>query len=268
MRPAQQQPGFTLVELLVVIAIIAILAALLLPALGRAKEKAQTTVCVNNLKELSACLHLYSVDNSDYLVPNNSVINWIGQTNIDFDASWWVGDARHDATTTNFPEGLLYPYNTSPATYHCPADKSTIEDFNGNKLPQLRTRSYNLSQSINGYPEYDDVMVRLIPCFRKFSSIRNPGTDKCFTFIDELEETLLDAEFGMPTDNFDGSQNWWDRPSNRHSQGAILSFADGHAEHWRWVVPKTFNSWADPVQPGELPDYQRLRASVRQTLTD
>ena len=265
MRPARTQPGFTLVELLVVIAIIAILAAMLLPALVRAKDKSQAALCLNNLKQLSACLHLYTGDNADCLVPNNSVIDAVTQTSFDFGASWWVGDARHDTTTTNFPKGLLYPYNTSPGTYHCPADKSTIEDSNGNSLPQLRTRSYNLSQSINGYPEYDSVFFSLVPCFKKFSGIRNPGTDKCLTFLDELEDSLLDAEFGMPTDFFDGSQNWWDRPSNRHSQGANLSFADGHAEHWHWLRAKAFHGWVEPVQPGELPDYLRLRATMRQT---
>jgi len=268
MRGAQQQRGFTLIELLVVIAVIAILAAMLLPTLARAKDKSHAIVCLGNLKQLSTCLHLYSVDNADYLVPNNSVINARSGTNLDFGASWCIGNALQETVPTNIAKGQLYPYNTSPGIYHCPADKSTIVDSHGNSLPQLRLRSYNLSQSINGYPEYDVILFPKIPCFKKFSCIRNPGTDKCFTFIDELEASVLDAEFGMPTDAYDGSQNWWDRPSNRHNQGANLSFADGHGEHWHWHVPKTFQTWADPVQPGELPDYLRLRAAMRQTFQD
>src|SRR5215472_5642649 len=146
MRTAQQR-GFTLVELLVVIAIIGILAAMLLPSLARAKGKSQATVCLGNLKQLSTCLHLYSVDNADYLVPNNHVINVVGLTNLDFGASWCIGDALRETVPTNIARGLLYPFNTSPAVYHCPADKSTVVDSNGNTLPQLRLRSYNLSQS-------------------------------------------------------------------------------------------------------------------------
>jgi prepilin-type N-terminal cleavage/methylation domain-containing protein/prepilin-type processing-associated H-X9-DG protein len=262
-----RQRGFTLLELLVVIAIIAILAAMLLPALARAKDKSQAAVCVNNLKQLSVCLHLYTGDNLDYLVPNNSVAYWPPGTNLD-GASWFAGDTRYDTDTVGIVKGLLYPYSTSVASYHCPSDKSTVEDTNGNPLPLLRDRSYNLSQSINGYPEYDDWLLKHIPGFRKFSNIHNPGTDKCLTFIDELEAALEDAEFGMPTDFYGGNRTWWDQPANRHSQGANLVFADGHAEHWRWLIPKVFHGVPSPIQPGEMPDYLRLRSCIRQTFGD
>jgi prepilin-type processing-associated H-X9-DG protein len=70
----------------------------------------------------------------------------------------------------------------------------------------------------------------------------------------------------MPTDFYDGSQNWWDMPSNRHNQGAVLSFADGHAERWRWAVPKTFLSWMQAVQPNEMTDWLRVKAGIKQTM--
>jgi len=260
-----RKSGFTLIELLVVIAIIAILAALLLPALARAKDKALNVACLNNLKQLETCWHLYVGDYNDLLVPNNSVY---GQ-NINVatgGASWCLGSARYDTATTNIENGLLFPYNRSVAIYRCPADRSTIEDQGGNKLSQPRNRSYNQSQSVNGYPEFDSFMLTHIPCFKKLTQISAPNSAQCLVFIDEHEDTLLDSEFGMPTDYYDGSTKWWDMPANRHSQGANLSFADGHVEHWHWQVPKVFQGFIQSIPPAELPDYNRLRSGIKQKM--
>jgi prepilin-type N-terminal cleavage/methylation domain-containing protein/prepilin-type processing-associated H-X9-DG protein len=266
MRPrAKNSGGFTLIELLVVIAVIAILAAMLLPALARSKERAICAACNSNLKQLNVCSHLYSTDNRDFLVPNNSVLNTPMGTNYDESSSWSWGDTLHETNTASIERGLLFSYNTSTGIYHCPADKSTIEDANGNKLAQPRDRSYNLSQSINGDP--DPSVWRYVPCFVKFANIRNPGTDRCLTFIDELEEALADAEFGMPTAVV-GGLNWWDRPANRHSQGANLAFADGHVEHWTWRVKMVFDYLPEPVRPDEMPDFLRIQSTMLQNFSD
>jgi prepilin-type processing-associated H-X9-DG protein len=85
-------------------------------------------------------------------------------------------------------------------------------------------------------------------------------------FIDENEYTLLDSQFGMPTDFYDGSTSWWDMPANRHDQAANLSFADGHAEHYKWAVPKTFTSWIQPVTSAEMPDWEKVKLGIKQQM--
>jgi prepilin-type processing-associated H-X9-DG protein/prepilin-type N-terminal cleavage/methylation domain-containing protein len=255
-----QYPAFTLIELLVVIAIIAILAALLLPSLAKSKARALNVACMNNLKQLQTCFHLYSGDNQDYLPPNNFIYDVATQGPLKLGVSWCRGNTRIDNTYSNIENGLLFQYNRSVGIYHCPADKSVIETPDGTKLTQPRTRSYNMSQSVNGAPELD-----YIPCFKKFTQINDPPPARLFVFLDVHEDEILDSLFGIPTKAFMGDQIvWWDLPANRHSQAANFSFADGHVEHWRWNVPKIFRDLPQNVAPGEMRDYQKVQDSVRQ----
>ena len=264
LHPVETRRGFTLIELLVVIAIIGILAALLLPALSRAKSQAWTIACLNNLKQLEICWQSYALDNGDLLVPNNSVNAGTGGS-IATGASWCLADP----TAVNVQNGMLFPYNGSLGIYHCPADRSTLMDPSGSTPGTLRARSYNLSESVNGYPEYDGFIFGYIPCFKKLPQIGNPNVANCLVFLDENECTLVDSQFGMPTDYYDGTQTWWDMPANRHNQGANLCFADGHAEHWKWVVPKVFSDWShwpQAVPAAEMPDWLRVKACIKQAM--
>ena len=256
--------AFTLIELLIVIAIIAILAALLLPALSKSKQRALTISCLNNLKQLDLCWQLYGVDNKDLLVPNNSVTS-VGSGGASGTIAAGVSWCLAEPIATNVESGMLFPYNRSLAIYHCPADQSTWPDSDPGKSPLLRVRSYNMSQSVNGYPEYDAFLLNYIPCFRKLTEIKRPNVADCMVFIDENSATMLDAQFGMPTDTYGGSSSWWDMPSDRHNRSANLAFADGHAEQWRWVTPKVFNNWMQPPSAAEMPDYLRLKGAIRQT---
>jgi len=271
-KPGAKKSGFTLIELLVVIAIIAILAAMLLPSLARAKSEASTTQCLSNLRQLGVCWHLYVNDNNDVLVPNNSVA-YLGT--LIPGASWCLALPN----TSNVQNGMLFPYNRSLGIYHCPSDRSTLTNDTGLGDPSggfpgpLRARSYDMSLSVNGYPDFDPVISTNVAMFTKLTQIKAPNCDKCLVFIDENEYTLVDSEFGMPTDSFYpgcnatpwwSQPNWWDMPANRHNQGANLSFADGHVEHWKWMIPKIYVAQYQPVLAAEMPDWLRLKDSVKQ----
>ncbi|HXT42363.1 MAG TPA: prepilin-type N-terminal cleavage/methylation domain-containing protein [Candidatus Angelobacter sp.] len=269
-RPA----AFTLIELLVVIAVIAILAGLLLPALGKAKAQALSVACMNNLKQLQICCHLYALDNTDTLPPNNYVYDVnTSQPSAGFSSNitWCPGLAPYDSTPANIESGLLFSYNRSIAIYHCPADKSKVETTDGIRLPLTRTRSYNMSQSINGHPIDPDQFI-YPPSFKRESAIDEPSPSQLFVFIDVHEGGILDSLFGIPppgwnfvnTNGIPAAATWWDLPANRHSQGCNFSFADGHAEHWKWAVPKVFVKIGQPVDlNGEIKDYRRVQADVR-----
>jgi prepilin-type N-terminal cleavage/methylation domain-containing protein/prepilin-type processing-associated H-X9-DG protein len=269
--------AFTLVELLVVIAVIAILAALLLPSLARAKEEGRRANCVSNLRQLAFCWEMYADDNHGTLAPNNW-IDYVGGTNGGYSksVSWCNGNALKDTNTANIQTGLLFPYNRSTGIYHCPSDFSTIVDANGNPLPLLRTRSYNMSQSVNGLgllvdPSFNGGFAVDVtqPCFVTVSSVTNPPPSRLFVFIDENELTLFDDQFGYPMPNY-GYGIWWDMPSNRHNQSADLSFADGHVETWHWLVPMLYTNGfsiygpnAQSVPPAQMHDYTRVGNAMR-----
>jgi prepilin-type processing-associated H-X9-DG protein/prepilin-type N-terminal cleavage/methylation domain-containing protein len=280
-RPAGRRgAAFTLIELLVVIAVIVILAGLLLPTLSRAKDSARSINCESNLKQLQLCWHLYADDYAGVFVPNDWIDTIGTDTNgnvvnqFNTQTSWCPGDARTDTDTSNIKQGLLFPYNTSTAIYHCPSDVSTIVDGNGNLLSQLRNRSYNMSQSVNGYPFLIDPSVgvpvdALQPCYAKFSDITNPPPAQLFVFIDENEVTLEDGQFGYPSQGM--GTEWWDMPSNRHNQGANLSFVDGHVEHWHWKSPMIGinpSGAGEPVLDGQMHDYTRVGKAMRQKIFD
>ena len=259
--PGNKRRAFTLIELLVVLAIIGLLASLLLPALARARQKGLAAACLSNLKQLAVCWHAYTGDNTDFLPPNNSIMS-LNNAVISAQVSWCPDHPRTDTNTVALEEGVLFPYNRSTGIYRCPADRSTLDGSS-----QLRNRSYNMSQSVNGWPEY---LVELhlpgvsdIPAWKKFSEISRPVPASLFVFIDEHPDTLVDSQFGNPVGIPYFSQTWFDLPSDRHGQGANLSFADGHVERWKWKAPKVFLYLGQWPGTEDLPDFQRVKSAMK-----
>ncbi len=222
--------GFTLIELLVVIGIIAVLAGLLLPALGRAKSKTQQIACLNNYRQLQICWLLYIDDFNDALPPNATLSTGDRQGFIATTETWINGNAWTDLDSQNIERGVLFGYNRSTRIYKCPADRSTVMDLG--KTP--RSRSVSMNSYMNDQP---DPASR--SCWHKYSEIRDPSPTKAFVFLDEHQNSIENARFTVTQP---GVWRWIDFPAARHNNGCVLSFADGHAETWRWLEPRTLET--------------------------
>jgi prepilin-type N-terminal cleavage/methylation domain-containing protein/prepilin-type processing-associated H-X9-DG protein len=267
--------GFTLIELLVVIAIIALLAALLLPALSHAKSRASSTQCMSNLRSLTHSWWMYADDNNDRLAPNNAVAGDGGT--ISTNAAWAYGIPNED----DVRRGYLFPYAANTlGIYKCPADTSRLTfdgegkfdaSIRGGAGDPPRVRSYNLYLGLNGLPKLTPGLEDLVPVTTKLSDFSNPTASESLVFIDEHERTMVDSTFGIPTDLFNSAMSysgppmWWDFPADRHGRGANLSFADGHVEHRKWRSPKSDHaSYFSEVLPQEVSDWAGIRKCVKQ----
>jgi prepilin-type N-terminal cleavage/methylation domain-containing protein/prepilin-type processing-associated H-X9-DG protein len=243
-RKRSVEPGFTLIELLVVIAIIAILAAMLLPALARAKARAKTTQCINNMKQLQLCWHMYTDDNND-LVPLNGAQAIPGPGGNALPQSWITGGGQSDPADPWIRNGVLFPYNKSFEIYACPANTRQLTypanppaTWVATAGPQARTVSINYP--LGGFTATDldgnGVLLTGVRAVRKYSQIKlpNPEPSQMFVFADENEYSVDDGDFAVAVVGGPHDGTWWNLPGSRHSNGTTWSFADGHAEYWRW----------------------------------
>jgi len=249
--------AFTLIELLVVIAIIGILAALLLPVLGKSKTKAESLTCANNLKQLFLAWSLYADDNGDWLVNNHGVPETLArrQTWANNVEDW---EASDDNTNLFYlTDSKLGPFaNRATAIYKCPADREP-----GPNGPRIRSMSMNAMVGNPG--ELTNQFNPLYVQFYKKTEIANPSG--IFVFLDEQADTINDGFFVNKLEDY----AWGNLPGSYHNGGANFAFADGHLEAHHWRVPAT----ARPVQhtridkfPASPPvdfDWLKARTSVK-----
>lgn len=243
--------GFTLIELLAVIATIAILAALLLPVLGKAKIKAQRTACFSNLRQLGIAWTTYAHDNGGALVPSHP----------SSPDAWVQGDMTKASEATNtdlIRQGKLYDSSQSVGIYHCPADQGVV--INGNTVPAVR------SYSMNGFMGARDPSLGPLPptadnyvwFYSKDAELARPS--QMWVLIDQDERSIDDGFFA--TDPTGGM--WWELPAasaHRHNFSFTLAFADGHAEVWRLTDPRSLQLTANQTEQSGNADLARLASA-------
>ncbi len=273
-RPLHKDRGFTLIELLVVIAIIAILAAMILPALGKAKQKSQGVYCMNNGKQLMIAMHMYAQDNRDLLPPNPDDANTVPGHN------WCPGNVTPKTGANEYdPDILMDPTKNllalylgkNVSVYSCPSDPRPAGKIEGDTLVNARknggdinrttkaARTISMSQAVGtvcpgfkgsgsghrgapSYPVDGPWLPGGTPNYRQSTwstygktTAGFPGPAMIWTVIDENVNGINDASFAFSC----GQQSWVDFPGYYHNNACGFAFLDGHSEIHKWTDPRT-----------------------------
>ena len=256
--------AFTLIELLVVIAIIAILAAMLLPALSKARGRAQEMSCLSNIKQLQTCWILYADDNHDLIVTN-------GKSAENSAAGWVPGlmSQAGDCTNTSLLEsGYLYQYARKIGIYKCPSD------VNANpQSGEVPIRSYSMNCYMAGADigaTHDSLSGYWVN--GKLSQILWPQPTFAFVFVHESPITIDDGEFGMsPAGQTDSVNHWYNLPTSMHDNASVFGFADGHSAAFKWLGRLLWNTEHMATPPAfplavsasdDLADLRKVQAAL------
>jgi len=257
-RPLIHHCGFTLIELLVVIAIIAILMAILMPTLHRAKEQGRRAACLSNLKQLGLAWVLYADENDGFIVNGAAGYNTAADNGRHPREEPWVGQCWHPnySQGEQLPEedqeiairsGALWPYCRQLKLYRCPTayrgellTYAIVHGMNGNPPP-------GTFRQVGGtyVPMIEDGVVLWV---KNHNQIHNPAPAERCVFIDEGWATSFSYAVHYVM------EQWWDDPMVRHGDGTTLNFADGHAEYWKWkgIDTRQQGKNRDRTHPGQF----------------
>lgn len=245
--------GFTLVEMMVVIAVMAIIAALLIPALNNGRERGKAVYCLNNFRQLGLALHGYAADHEDVL-PGNMGKEGIQETVAKGEYANWVNnvmtwelDADNTNTWVQATTGLGREAGSSWKIFKCPSDRA-LSDIQKSAGWKERVRSVSMNAMVGNAGEFMASGVNTNnPSYVQFMRMSDvPDPSRIFTFIEEHPDSINDGYFLNRFNTF----QWIDLPASFHNRGANLAYVDGHAEWHRWKSPGT--------APAAAPDAAKL----------